>query len=379
MEFGWTPEQAEARERIIAFLAEHLPPNWEEMAIHGPGSRPVIEFSKHFCPKLSDAGMLVPHWPAQWGGHDGTAWEHFIIGEELWAAGEPRGAQYMNVNWLGPVLMKYAGPKQLARYMPPIIGGQAIWCQGFSEPSGGSDLAALKTQAVPVVGGYRVNGAKIWTSYAGLADHCFLLARTSAERKKGILILLVDMKSAGISVREIPSLIGRGDIHEVFFDDVFVPDECRLGEAGQAWEIINYGLQAERIGIARYAFSRRILDLAAQRLRSEERLRQPHIEAALGRAAAYCEAARMMVYRVVSERAHGRDAGAYANLARLSVIRADRHVNDFLMTYAPEGMFSERSLQRAHHQRAIAAGIAAGAAEVHMNIAAYQYLNLPRA
>src|SRR5262249_5606544 len=151
------------------------------------------------------------------------------------------------------------------KYLPPIRNGQAIWCQGFSEPGAGSDLAALRTAATPVEGGYRVSGAKVWTSYAGHASNCFLLARVprasgGQEGKAGIVILLTDMRSPGIQVKTIPALIGEGDIHEVFFDEVFVPEENRLGAEGQAWEIINFALQNERVGIARYEYSRRMLD-----------------------------------------------------------------------------------------------------------------------
>ena len=180
----------------------------------------------------------------------------------MWIAGEPRGGQYMNVNWIGPTLIRYGSEAQQARYLPPIAEGRALWCQGFSEPGSGSDLASLRTRAVRDGDDYVVNGQKIWTSYAGLADTCFLLARTSDDRKAGISILLVPMDTPGITVRQIPSLIGEGDIHEVFFDDLRVPPSARLGEEGQAWEIVAYSLRNERLGIPRYAFARAALDRA---------------------------------------------------------------------------------------------------------------------
>lgn len=377
MEFGWSATEVAYRERVRDLLAELLPDDWAEMAVHGPGSQEQTDFSKAFCPKLNDAGLLIPHWPREHGGEDGAAWEQFILGEELWAAGEPRGPQYMNVNWIGPVLMRYGTPEQQSEFLPPIRDGQAIWCQGFSEPSAGSDLAALATKAVPVPGGYEVTGAKVWTSYAGLADWCFLLARTSNEGKGGIVILLVKMDSPGIQVKEIPALIGRGDIHELFFDSVFVPEARRLGEVGQAWEIIRFGLQNERIGIPRYAFSERMLDRAVERLKAQGRFDDPFVQERLGRAWAYCQAARMMVYRVVHDRALKREQTAYGNLARWAVVRADQASNDALTELAPDGLLGADSLQQAHHQRAIAAGIAAGAAEIQLNLAARHHLNLP--
>jgi len=172
----------------------------------------------------------------------------------------------MNLNWIGPSLLRYGTEAQISRYLPPIMAGQAIWCQGFSEPNSGSDFASLRTRAVLEGDSYRINGQKIWTSYARLADTCFLLCRTSDDRKRGITILLVPMDTRGITVRQIPSLIGDGDIHEVFFDDVIVPIDSRFGEEGQAWEIITYSLTNERLGITRYHLAPRALDRAVQLL-----------------------------------------------------------------------------------------------------------------
>jgi alkylation response protein AidB-like acyl-CoA dehydrogenase len=376
MEFGWNEDEVRYRDRVRKLLDERLPSDWNEIAVHGPGSKQQTEFSKSFCKILAGEGMLIPHWPSAFGGEDGKPWDHFILGEEIWAAGEPRGPQYMNVNWIGPVMMRYATPEQRQRYLPDIVAGNVIWCQGFSEPSAGSDLASLQTRAEKADGGYVVNGAKVWTSYAGLADHCFLLARTGTG-KAGIVILLVPMTSKGIQVKEIDALIGEGDIHELFFDDVFVPEENRLGAEGQAWEIINYALQNERIGIPRYAFARRILDRAIAKLKADGRFDDPVIKDRAGRVLAKCEAARMMVYRVVDDRARGAPPSAFGNLARFSVVQADHAVSDFMLEYMPEGMLGDDPMQQAHHQRAIAAGIASGAAEIQLNLAARRFLDLP--
>jgi alkylation response protein AidB-like acyl-CoA dehydrogenase len=185
------------------------------------------------------------------------------------------------------------------------------------------------------------------------------------------------MTSKGIQVKEIDALIGEGDIHELFFDDVFVPEENRLGAEGQAWEIISYALQNERIGIPRYAFARRILDRAIAKLKADGRFDDPVIKDRAGRVLAKCEAARMMVYRVVDERAKGAPPSAFGNLARFSVVQADHAVSDFMLEYMPEGMLGDDPMQQAHHQRAIAAGIASGAAEIQLNLAARRFLDLP--
>lgn len=383
MEFGWSAEELAHRDRVRNVLERTLPPDWEALAAHGPGSPEQTEFSRRMCAALGEAGLLVAHWPEEFGGSNEPVWRRFILAEELWACGEPRGPQYMNVNWVGPVLMKFGSRYQTDKYLPPIRAGQAIWCQGFSEPSAGSDLAALRTSAVPVEGGYRVTGSKVWTSYAGLADTCFLLARVlqpqgTPSGKAGIVILLVDMRTPGIQVKLIPSLLGEGDIHEVFFDDVFVPAQERLGAEGQAWEIIQYLLQHERVGIPRYEFSRRILDRAVGQLKSLGRWGDPVVQEHAGRALAQCEAARALVYYVVDSEARGSRADAYASLARLAVVRADNAVSEFLTEFMPEGLLGADAVQQAHHQRAIAAGLASGAAEIQLNLAAQRWLELPR-
>ncbi|MES2972277.1 MAG: acyl-CoA dehydrogenase family protein [Pseudomonadota bacterium] len=379
MNFTWSPEQDALREKVRALLRRELPPDWEHISRHGPGSKEQTEFSLQFCPKLAAEGMLVPHWPAQYGGRDAPAWEHFIIGEELFAAGEPRAAQYMNVNFIGVTLMRFGTPEQKAKYLPEMAAGKVTWCQGFSEPSAGSDLAALGTRAVLDGDGYLVNGSKVWTSYAGMAKHCFLLARTGGPGKSGIGILLVPMDTPGITVRPIPSLIGDGDIHEVFFDNVRVPRDCRLGEEGQAWPIIGYALANERVGMARYALAHRVLEQMVRRLQASGRFRDAVVKSRAGAALAACEAARMLVYRVVDQRARGMPPTADSSLARVAVVEADHAVADFGLDFLGETFSTaDAPLLLSHHERAIAAGIAAGAAEIQLNLVAHDHLGLPR-
>lgn len=378
MNFNWTEEQAALRSRVRALLARELPPDWEHICRHGPGSPEQTAFSLEFCPKLAAEGLLVPHWPVEHGGRGAPAWEHFIVGEELFAAGEPRGPQYMNVNFIGATLMKYGTPEQQARYLPPMAAGRAVWCQGFSEPSAGSDLAALATRAEARGDAYVINGGKVWTSYAGMAQTCFLLARTGSG-KGGIAIFLVPMDTPGITVRAIPSLIGHGDIHEVFFDNVVVPASARLGEEGQAWAIISYALGLERVGLARYAFSRRVLDRMVGELQAQGLFTDDAVRTQAARALAACEAARLLVYRVVDQRARGLPPSADANLARVSVIAADHAVADFALDFLPDTFTGDAfPLHLSHHERAIASGIASGAAEIQLNLVAQEYLRLPR-
>ncbi|MDP3896299.1 MAG: acyl-CoA dehydrogenase family protein [Mesorhizobium sp.] len=380
MDIDWTSEDHAFRARVRAFLKAELPSNWDEISRHGPGSREQTEFSLEFCPKLAEAGLLVPHWPLEWGGGDRPAWEHFILGEEMWAAGEPRGGQYMNVNWIGPTLMRFGSEEQKALFVPQMAAGRAIWCQGFSEPDAGSDLARLRTRAVRDGDHYVINGSKIWTSYAGMAKHCFLLARAgTGDDKAGIAIFLTDMSTKGIEVRSIPSLIGHGDIHEVFFTDVRVPVSMRLGDEGEAWSIINYSLANERVGIPRYEFASRVLDQMVDELRRRGMAEDPVMQVRAGSAAAACEAARLLVYRTVDKRARGEAIGAEASLARVAVAEADHIVTDFGMEFLPDAFCgTDHTAFVAHHERAIVTGIAAGATEIHLGLIARRWLGLPK-
>ena len=174
----------------------------------------------------------------------------------------------MGINWVGPAIMRFGTPQQQAQHLPAIAAGDVIWCQGFSEPDAGSDLASLSTRAVPDgSGGWRITGQKVWTSYALMAQWCILAARTSVEAAKheGITMFLVPMESQGITVRPIPNLLGPHHLNEVFLDDVSVGPDDVLGPVDGGWSVIREALKFERIGIARYARCDRLLTLLARR------------------------------------------------------------------------------------------------------------------
>ena len=304
MEFGWSREDEALRGEVRAFLDENLPPWWdtEDAKL---GTVRHSEYSREFAPKLAERGWLTPHWPEEHGGRNATAWHHFILGEEMWLRGEPRGPQYMNVNWVGPAIIASGSDDQKRRFLPPISAGKVIWCQGFSEPESGTDLASLHTRAQRDGDDYVVNGQKVWTSYANVADYCFLLVRTDpdAEKHRGISILLVPMTAPGLEVREIKSLMGDHTFHELFFSDVRVPVADRLGEENAGWQIVLQALAYERVGIPRYCRAQMEVDRLAAWAAEQGLSDDAIVLDQLAAAQAYCEAARLLVYRVVDERA----------------------------------------------------------------------------
>jgi alkylation response protein AidB-like acyl-CoA dehydrogenase len=380
MEFAWTPEQEAYRERVRLALDELLPDDWDETYVpESYASDLQVEFSRGFCAELAERGLLVPHWPREFGGNDSADWDHFILGEEMKGAGEPRGPQYMNVNWIGPTLMRYGSPEQKRQHVNGIASGKVIWCQGFSEPNAGTDLASLKTRAERDGDHYVVNGSKIWTSYARTADWCFLLARTGPTRKD-LSIFLIPMETPGISVTSFPGLIKPGHLNEVFFTDVRVPVENRVGEEGQAWEIVSHALAYERVGVPRYHTGLDALDLAVAQLQREGRWDgDPIARARAGQIVAKFEAARMMTYLVVDQRVKRMPPNSDANLSRVVALDAVSDVMNFIAEYVPDCLTGGDKLLEDYYRINVPAGITGGTNEIQLDLVAQRGLGLPRA
>jgi alkylation response protein AidB-like acyl-CoA dehydrogenase len=380
VEFGWKGDDEAFRAELRAFLDEALPADWSERSKAGPGSDAQVEFARRFCPALAARGWLTQHWPAAYGGRDATPWRHAILGEELWARGEPRGPQYMNVNWIGPAIMRFGTEEQKRQHLPPIAEGRVFWCQGFSEPEAGSDLVALRTAARRDGDDYVVDGSKIWTSYANHADYCFLLVRTDpgSKRHRGISVLLMPMDLPGVEVREVPSVVGERYFHEVFLTGARVPVGCRLGPEHEGWEVVTYALQYERVGAARYARAARPLDELAERARAHGQLDDPAVLEKLSRARAACEAARLLSYRVIDQRAHGLPPSADTNVARVAGTQAEREVSELAFELLGSDALEYGSFADAHFRLAMTAGVAVGTTEVNLNLVAQRVLGLPR-
>jgi alkylation response protein AidB-like acyl-CoA dehydrogenase len=380
MDFDWTGEQTAFRQRVRGFIDERLPENWERLTEGlDVGSNYTVEFSRSFCPALAEAGLLVPHWPREYGGADADAWRHWILNEEMIRSGEPRSYQYMSVNWVGPALMRFGTEGQKAEILPKIAAGKLVFCQGFSEPNAGSDLVSLKTAARADGDGWIVSGQKIWTSAASFADYCVLLARTGGPGRKGLTMFLAPMDTPGIEVRVIPSKMGARALHEVFFQDARLGRETVLGEVNGAWDVVSHILHYERIGIPRYIISQHALERAVAWLQQERRF-GPIAEAQAARARAMCEAARLQCYKVVDARVKASAPSADTNLARVGLVMADRLVAEFLGDHVMDRLAAgEDPVIAGAYRRTSATGIASGAAEIQLDLIARTHLELPRA
>jgi alkylation response protein AidB-like acyl-CoA dehydrogenase len=320
-------EARSLRTRLRALLAEELPADWVTPFSLAPDIRAVVA---RVCRRLADEGLLTLSWPAEYGGAGADLWQQTVLREEMWAHFEPRGPQYMGLNWVGPVLMEVGTGEQRARHLPGISSGTAVWCQGFSEPEAGTDLGSLRLAARRDGEEWVLDGQKIWTSYAGLAQWCFLAARTSRpdpsdrsqKKHDGITIFLVPMDSPGITVVPIESMMGEQHLNEVFFEGVRVGDDAVLGEVGRGWDVIGVVLKHERIGIPRYARDDRVLC----ELAGHEGLDEPAAAAEYARALVHTRVARLLSYRAVALSEAGALTAQEASLARLASIRLDQEV-----------------------------------------------------
>lgn len=277
MDFRLTPEQEAFRTEVRAFIQERLPDDIRQrLAIGHPARKEdVVRFQRI----LNERGWAAPHWPKQYGGADLGQAERLILQEEIQRAPAPMPSIF-NVVMLGPLLLRFGTQQQCDHFLPKLASGELWFCQGFSEPGSGSDLASLRTSARREGNEYVVNGQKIWTSSAHQADWVFCLVRTeqAARKQDGITFLLMDMRSPGITVRPIVSIDNAHHLNEVFFDNVRVPVENLVGEEGRGWDCAKFLLGNERTGIANVAYCRERLDFARELARQITQAGRPLAE-----------------------------------------------------------------------------------------------------
>jgi alkylation response protein AidB-like acyl-CoA dehydrogenase len=259
MELAFTPKEQEFRAEVREFIAQNLPADIQDKVLNGKrmGREDFLRWHR----VLHKRGWVAPNWPVDAGGTGWSAVEKHIFEDEIAEAGAPPVIPF-GVTMCGPVIIRFGDERQKQFFLPRILSGEHVWCQGFSEPGSGSDLASLRTKAVRDGDHYIVNGQKIWTTSAHFADWIFNLVRTDPQAKKqqeGISFLLIDMKTPGITVRPIVTMDGGREVNEVFFDNVKVPAENLVGEENKGWTYAKFLLGNERTGIARVGASKREL------------------------------------------------------------------------------------------------------------------------
>ncbi|MEQ1613951.1 MAG: pimeloyl-CoA dehydrogenase large subunit [Hyphomicrobiaceae bacterium] len=265
MDLRFSAEEIAFRDEVRHFFNSQVPESIRQKTIEGRKLEKADIVTSHKI--LYGKGWATPNWPKEWGGTGWTPIQQYIFLEELQSSGTPQPLQF-NVQMCGPVLIQFASDEMKQRFLPRMAALEDWWCQGFSEPGSGSDLASLKTTAKRDGDHYIVNGQKIWTTLAQYADWIFCLVRTdmNAKKQEGISFLLFDMKSPGVTVRPIQTIDGSAEVNEVFFDDVRVPVENLVGQENKGWDYAKFLLGNERVGIARVGVSkeriRRIKELA---------------------------------------------------------------------------------------------------------------------
>jgi alkylation response protein AidB-like acyl-CoA dehydrogenase len=369
MDYDMGQGAAALRAELRRLVGENVPPDFLGAFTDDPAD---LDVAQKFCHLLAEQGLLCLAWPEEYGGRGVSQWEQTVVREEMWAHHEPRGAQYMGVNWVGPAIMRHGTDAQRRTHLPPIARGDVIWCQGFSEPDAGSDLASLQTAARRDGDGWRISGQKIWTSYATMAQWCFLLARTSkGERKQqGITVFLVPMADPAIEVRPIASMLGPHHLNEVFIDDLWVTADDVLGPLDEGWKVVQEVLAFERVGIARYARCERLLRLAPAVLGDRWDDLPGELRGRWARMLTHCRRARLLAYRVVALQGQGQvrpgDAAAY----RIAVTRLDQDsadvLGDIVALAALDGEEGRRFVRAVedHRRYSVSATVASGSIEM---------------
>jgi alkylation response protein AidB-like acyl-CoA dehydrogenase len=335
MDLNYSAAERAFGAEVRAWLEAHLPGDLQSKVLnHGRLAR---EDYVRWHKMMAAQGWSAPNWPVEWGGTGWTPTQKHIFDEECAQAGTPPILPF-GVNMVAPVIMKFGSEAQKRHFLPRIYDCTDWWCQGYSEPGAGSDLASLKTRAERKGDKYIVNGQKTWTTLGQHADMIFCLVRTDPEVKKqeGISFLLIDMHSAGITVRPIMTMDEDYEVNEVFFDNVEVPVENLVGEENKGWTYAKYLLGHERTGIAAVGRSKRELEFL-KRIAGEEQvngaslLQEPRYAAKVAELEIELMALEMTVLRVVSAQAQGKGPGPEASLLKVKGTEVQQRLTELMV------------------------------------------------
>jgi alkylation response protein AidB-like acyl-CoA dehydrogenase len=378
MDLSYTPEEEAFRAKVRKWLQENVPAHDQNR---------TLDSARAWQRKLHEGGFLGAAWPKDYGGAGLSEMEQAILNEEMVRARAPQAINQMAIWWVGPALMKYGTEEQKKRFIPKILTCEEIWATGYSEPSSGSDMAAARTSAVRDGDFYVVNGQKIWTTLAHISDWYFILVRTSTEGPKwaGLTMLLMDLKSPGVTIKPIKQIDGGSEFNEVFMTDVRVPVTNRLGEEGQGWEIVSGALVNERSGIAGSIRSDQTLDWIIRTAQQQGKTQDPNVRQKIADLAIKGSIMRCAGLRSMTDSLHKRlnpHLSAAMKLMGTTLVQEFSETGVELLgpygvlmndSHAPfEGKWAKQMLG----DRSMT--IAGGTSEVQRNIVAQRVLGLPR-
>ncbi|MHB8574886.1 MAG: acyl-CoA dehydrogenase family protein [Dehalococcoidia bacterium] len=392
MDFAFTPEQDRFREEVRGFLRENLPADFKVRNDREALSADEFAYSQEFSKKLAARGWLTMTWPKSYGGMEAGHLEQLIYNEEMGYSGAPLGFGF-GTNLVGPTLMVHGNEEQKQRFLPSIAKAEVFWCQGFSEPGAGSDLAGLQTRAERDGDEYVINGQKIWTSEGHQADWMILLARTDvdAPKHRGISYFLVDMKSPGLQVRPLVNLMNSHAFNEVFFDNVRVPVKNLVSEENRGWYVATTTLDFERSGITRVMLSLRIFEDVVAYVRECRAKRLPWalsetVRNTLAELRIEFDIAKLLARRVAWQQAAGKIPNYESSMAKMYGSELNQRFCDATINLLglggqlePDSPWAplQGRIERCY-MAALSYKIAGGTSEIQRNVIATRGLGLPR-
>jgi len=396
MDFGELPEHASFRAQVRDWLKNNLPDGWGAHSYQGPKTGSAqVEAAKRWQRQLYDGGFSGLSWPKQYGGRDVGTMEQIIWGEEYARAWAPNLISIsVGQSLTGPVLIDRGEPWQRERFLKKILTGEEVWCQGFSEPNAGSDLASLKTRGEVVGDEIIVTGQKIWTSFAQYADWCILIVRTDADvsrKHDGLTFVLLDMNTPGIEIRPLVEITGENWFNEVFFDRVRIPIENVVGGIGKGWDVVVHTLSHERASSAPHAKLEAELELLMQLARRTPygggvAAKDPMVRQQLARFSIEVMNLKINAYRNAAILERTGHPGPAGSLQKLGWSELDQRIKSFAVEMlGPHGLLleqDEHAIDAGYWSHELlwsrAATIYAGTSEIQRNIIAERVLKLPR-
>jgi alkylation response protein AidB-like acyl-CoA dehydrogenase len=377
MDLTLTAEEQAFQDEVRSWLAENHP---------GPmpsgGDQARFEFERAWQRRLHEAGWAGISWPKEYGGRGATLIEQAIFSEEMARAKAPRPANVLGLVMGGPVVIAHGTEEQKERFLEPILSAEEIWCQGFSEPESGSDLASLKTKAVREDAGWRVTGQKVWTTFAHEAKWCMLLARSDSEapKHKGLTYFICDMEQDGIEVRPLRQITGEAEFNEIFLEGAVVPDENVVGGEGNGWNVAITTLMHERAGLgaASAITLRRDLDELVELIGERGRGDDPVIRQRVAELEIGVEALRLGALRALTEQMKVGVPGPEGSLAKWEWATTNQKLTELAADVLGPEALEPRSEWSYRLLRSRANSIEGGTTDVMKNIIAERVLGLPR-